>query len=107
MFGCGHTGRIMAEPGVPDELVSWVAQLVATYEIEHLPECWLNHRGLGMELAALRRWQAVAMSDEAGAGDWFAWHDGLGRFRDRLGGVVRRCAGGCVGNAVQFPQGIR
>lgn len=77
-----------------DELAPWIDELVANYEIDEWPECWRAHRGLVMEVAALHQWKMGCAN--GAANDLFLWHDGLDRFRDRLGRYVRKCAGGCV-----------
>jgi hypothetical protein len=78
-----------------EELARWVEWLVEAYSIEHWPECWKSHPGLVLEAAALQQWHAAAKVGGAAANELFLWHDGLARFRDRLGLWVRRCAGGC------------
>ena len=70
--------------------------LVVTYEIEDWPPCWEAHHGLVFETDALLRWHRFAAGAESPAGEWFGWHEGLDRFRERVTAVGRRCAGGCI-----------
>ena len=81
------------------ELEPWVTELVANYEIENWPDCWRSHRGLVVETAALREWKLACSGQGVAANELFIWHDGLGRFRDRLAPLVRKCAGSCSAGA--------